>query len=110
VLKRVQNVGKPRSPHEYGFGDDEGQPKRSVPETKKAYDSNADGGKSQLHLKAAIDHSTDSRSDLVCIDDMAEESTHDVEPSGKPDCVDGYDLNGRFFANFVARAEQVDSD
>ena len=94
MLNRMQDVRKACAPHKYRFGDDERQPNGLVPKPKKANDADADGGKSQFHLKATIHRPSDPFSDLVSINDVAKKPAHDGEPSGQPDCVDGYDLNG----------------
>ncbi len=107
VLDHVQDMGQTRTPHESGFGDDEGQPERTNPETQEAYYPYSDGCKPQLHLKSAVQRPADPGSDLVSIKDMSKQSANDCEPTCQAYGVDSDDFNCAFPAFFISGGKQM---
>ena len=110
MLDHVQDVSNARTPTEDESHDDRWQPVRPVPKTEEADEANSDGCESQFHLETAVQRPADARSDLVRVDDVAEESTHDAEPAREADNVSCNDLYDGFFSFNIARLVEMHTD
>ena len=110
MLDHVQDMGQSCSPHEGGFGYDEGQPEGPDPESKETNQSDANGGKTQLHLETAVQRPADPCGNLVCIDDMPKQATHDREPASQANSINGDDLYRAFLAFLVPGGKQMNGD